>query len=399
MKGNMNMNKKSFYVFIFKSILYLCILAPFFRVDSISYLFPQFLNIFKYGRIISFLIIVIMFVIDKKISKIIIFILLYLLGLLTSSILNPSLSLFESLIFISNIITLCMICDYGIRHDLKILLNSLIVILLTLSLVNLYSLFRYPYGMYVNAEGYVKNWVLGYKNSLILYLLPLITFTSLKSLIFKNKVDLLAIISFGVSLLSILIVNSSTGIIGLGIITLYFIFRKFIANYSDIFNSNNYAIAYLVAFFSIIVLRIQKFFSFLIVDLLHKDLTFTGRVYIWDSVFEYIKQRPLLGYGNLVFQYSSNIISTHNAILDVLYRSGFVGLGFYMLIVFSTLYKLYQNRKNHIALFLAIILFAYFIMMFTEAFNISYYFYILVFCYNIKYLIDENNLHIRKDVK
>lgn len=392
------MDKKKIYLTIFKSLLYILLLVPFFKVDSISYLFPQYDILFNYAKLFAFVILIVLFIIDKRVSKIILYIGVYLGILCLSSLINPEVYLVNSIISFVSVLTMCMIVDYGVRHDLKILLNSLLFILFALCVVNFYTVIRYPYGIYINNDGFAYNWVLGYKNTLILYLFPLTIFSVLKSYVFKGRVDLFSILCFALSFVTIIVVDSSTGIIGLGIILLYFIFYKFFSN-SELFNIRSYFITYLIAFISIIVLRIQKLFSFIIVNLLHKDLTFTGRTYIWDSVLEYIKQKPILGYGNQTYRYSTKVITTHNSVLDILYRSGLVGLCVYIFLIVNTLYKLFKNRKHKIAMFLSIALFAYFVMMFMEAFNISYYFYILVFCYNVEYLIDEANKHIRKDVK
>ena len=51
--------------------------------------------------------------------------------------------------------------------------------------------------------------------------------------------------------------------------------------------------------FLVVVCRIQNLFSFIIVDMLGKDLTFTGRTRDWDLAFELIPQRLLLGYGSM----------------------------------------------------------------------------------------------------
>ena len=50
-------------------------------------------------------------------------------------------------------------------------------------------------------------------------------------------------------------------------------------------------------FYGIVLLRLQNIFSFIIQNILGKDLTFTGRTRIWDNAIEFIKARFIIGYG------------------------------------------------------------------------------------------------------
>lgn len=77
----------------------------------------------------------------------------------------------------------------------------------------------------------------------------------------------------------------------------------------------------------------------IVVDILGKDLTFTGRTKLWELVIEMIKQRPLLGYGYSAFWRGINgpsapvvnaaywaVPHSHNGFLDLLLDLGFLGL-------------------------------------------------------------------------
>lgn len=77
----------------------------------------------------------------------------------------------------------------------------------------------------------------------------------------------------------------------------------------------------------------------IVVDILGKDMTFTGRTTLWLSIIDVIKERPWLGYGYQAFWSgldgpSAPVIraegwlapDAHNGFLDLILQLGFVGL-------------------------------------------------------------------------
>lgn len=373
-------NKRSIKLVLF----YILMLFSYFQFDSLNYLYTPFLSVYKFFHYISFFIILILFIQNRKFSKIIIYMMLYLIILFFASVFNGQ-SISQVLNYLITIISLCLITDYGIRNHTKEYLISLATILNILMIINFITIILYPNGMYINSTCYKQNWILGYKNSHILYLLPCVVVNFILSFKNKGKLDIKSYVIFIICFISILSVNSSTGIVGFLIILLYLIFKK-VVDKVNIINGFSSLFIYLLSFVSIMILKVQNLFKFLIVDILKKDLTFTGRTYIWDNVLKSIKINPLIGYGNVTYQYNKYIFTTHNTILDILYKTGIFGFVTYILILFETSKTLYNNRNDKTSKFLTVVLLSYFIIMLTEAYNISYYFFILVICNNIKYL-------------
>lgn len=383
------MIKKLNIKMISMTLLYCVLLAPFFQTDIFNYRFTFMLNVFKYGRILSLGIILIMCLKKKTISSYLILIFLYLLSLFPATIMLKTSSLADLVIYMASILTLCLIIDYGIKYDLKHILRAFILILSVLCLTNTLSVILYPHGLYMNSTGYIANWVLGYKNTLILFLMPWVISSILYSLIYKNKLTLWSIFTIIITVVNIVLINSSTAIIGVGIIIIYLLFEKII-NKFNVFNSWSYLGFYIASFFGLVIFRIQKLASLLIVNILHKELTFTGRIYIWDSVLKAIKYRPLLGYGNITYVYNRFISTTHNSLLDILYRSGIIGLILYLSVIIKAVVELYKYRSERISRFIAVTLLSYFIMMFMEAYSLNLYIYVIIFAINVGYFIKVN---------
>ena len=94
---------------------------------------------------------------------------------------------------------------------------------------------------------------------------------------------------------------------------------------------------YLAIEISIVFLKIQKLFSFIIVDWLGKDLTFTGRTNLWDNAINKILTRPIIGYGDMD-QITERLVLgdvyCHNGLLELLFRGGVIHLILFVALIF-----------------------------------------------------------------
>lgn len=88
----------------------------------------------------------------------------------------------------------------------------------------------------------------------------------------------------------------------------------------------------------------------IVVDVLGKDLTLTGRTDLWMTVLEMIRQRPWLGYGYQAFWNGLNgpsavvwraeawqVPDAHNGFLDLLLQLGIVGMAVFLIGYFANL--------------------------------------------------------------
>lgn len=374
---------------IFFLLFYIILLIPFFEIPYFTEYLNKFNTLYDLLLMFSFMIILLWTFKKKYLSKINIYIIIMLVILFFSSLINGTDILF-CLKDIIKIFGLSLLTEYGIKYDKNNFIKSASFFLSILVYINLISIIKYPIGLYMNKTGYIENWFLGYKNTHILYILPGILFNFLNGYNKKNQLTIYNYIFFIISFISTLLVNNGTGIIGLFIILLFLLFSKYISKV-NIINIKNIIIAYIFLFFGIIIFRLQNIFKFLIVDILHKDLTFTGRTYIWDKAIKMISSKPLLGYGNVSFEYNKIIYSTHNMVLGVLHKTGIIGLFLFLCMMFVTIKELYFTRKENVSKLLCVFLIVYLIMMLTESYSFKLFFFILVICYNIKLLINGGN--------
>lgn len=114
-------------------------------------------------------------------------------------------------------------------------------------------------------------------------------------------------------------------------------------------------IVFIFAYHFIINNPISKYF---IVDVLGRNLTLTGRTYIWEYTFDMIKKNPIFGYGyfhlwdsnlpgvqNVFERYGKVVSNAHNAFYDTFARIGILGF-ITLILIFVTLFIKAVKKKN-----------------------------------------------------
>ena len=290
-----------------------------------------------------------------------------------------------------------MLLDIMLQKNPKFTILSLEKIFFLLILINFITLIIFPNGLYSDVV-YSNNWFLLYDNIHIFIYMPGLLVSEIASNYKKTKLNIIYIIMFLLVSYSVLYCFSATSVVAYLLYVVYIVFKNRI-NKLKIMNAITYFIVFLFIFFFIVVLRFQNVFEPLIVDYLHKDLTFTGRTYIWDQVTQYIKEKPVLGYGienSKIFARKiggETFAHAHNTVYDILYKGGIVSLLAFMSIVICTIRKLYKNRDNSIAKLTAFVLFTIFVMINFEARQDKIGFYIiLIVGYHIESIIESLKL-------
>ena len=154
-------------------------------------------------------------------------------------------------------------------------------IMLIFEIMVYYNLFTVLAG-HVDAYGAYYG-ALGYDNDFTRYLLAAYIWALFYA--FTKKKYIRAIVLIIAIHFTLFYIWTGTGIVSILVMDILLIWR--IRKLKKITILREYLI-YLVITIIVVFLRLQNVFSFLIVDLLHKDLTFTGRTNIWDKAIDYI---------------------------------------------------------------------------------------------------------------
>lgn len=297
-------------------------------------------------------------------------------------------------IAILNALAICLVVEMGLKTDPDALFDGASFTLGLFVLINFATVLLFPQGMY-EFNTFTQNYFLGYRNNSIMLFFPAIIFSIVRSLRKYNKLTLSSFVITAVSFATVILAFSATSVIGMTVFTL-FLLLALINKMPNFLNIITYLAINIAYFFGVIILRLQEAFAFIIVDMLGRDLTFTGRTKIWDSALAAFAKSPVFGVGEIENQASRDLIGAthaHNYYLDLLYKSGLPGFLIFFAILIICGVALYRNRKNgKIPFIVSGAICAFMIMLQSEAYyNIYYFFSILTLAAFIPYALPKKD--------
>lgn len=269
-------------------------------------------------------------------------------------------------------IFLCALCELCMNTSPKALLKALF----------------YSFGFYVDFHfitlllmniGILKSgyWarsnisIFGNMNLAPSYILPFLIICILYARHYYHKTTFWVGLQIAICFLVYLLQHSATGLVGLLIVCGFWLFDRVISK-NKIFKATHLFFIAIFLFVFIVILRKQEFFNSFIQSVLKKDITFTGRIYIWDIALEtFILKNPIFGVGyqetDSLIVWSNVELGTHCDYLQIALNNGIVGLVIFLCAVFYALSKLSKEQSKHFsARILAAGIFAFLIMMITE---------------------------------
>lgn len=212
------------------------------------------------------------------------------------------------------------------------------------------------YGAYYGA--------LGYDNGFTIYLLTAYFWGILDYYVFGKKLrPVLLIMAVHITAFYTWI---GTGVMALIVVDCLMVLHYFI-NFS--ITLLKAYMMYVIAEIAIVLVRVQSWFSFIIVGLLNKDITFTGRTYIWDHALELIQKKFVYGYGLMTQEKEVLLLGdiySHNGLLEQILVGG---IGYWILfllfiIIVSSEVESYQHTS--LVSQLVFIMIAFFVAAITE---------------------------------
>lgn len=372
-------------------IKYVILLIPLFEPN----LFVKY-NILNYAFIAGLLLVaelVFLLVVSKRLqlSNMFLAVLVYRISFLFQTVINGG-DLMKWGYYSIVIIVMCVLFDNFIRKDARRFLSALLFILTLQLLINSIVVILFPSGI-TNSIYFV-----GKRTRFTDVIFPTILISLILDKMDNRKMSLRTKTICVLCLSSIISKWIGTALIGLGIVIIIYLLlknRKRLINFLTIFKITIGAILLNIL---IAVFRIQNTFSWLIVGILHKDLSLTYRTYIWDNIFEYMQGNWLLGFGmvdngNFVYwgkpTWAEELIwQAHNQWLQLFHDGGLLLVITFIVMLLYAGRQLKSNRVNiQIKLYLVGFYLSYMIMMITEIYSYMSYFYIIIFLmYNAKYL-------------
>lgn len=320
--------KKSFLFFL---------IFPYFNPLALKYI-PKLnilYNVIQGWKLIAIICILIAYLLRGRISSVIGMIIILEVISILSSLFN---GVYELKVFSNAVIaiSMAMLTEIAIKINFKKFCDVYFQIIATLLIINFIFCIIYPNGL--TMATLYTTWgnpiyFLSIDNGMIREMIPLLVMANYKkSKMTNSKICIQYYSIIFVSLMTLVIVDSTTGIIT------YLIFSGLLILYSEVlkekYSYKILAILY-IAFMLLIVLmgsEIEIINS--IIRIFGRSTTFTGRTFLWKKAIQKIVEKPLIGYGYT----SGNIAiwggyySSHNMFLEMLLQNGFIFLILFILL-------------------------------------------------------------------
>lgn len=335
----------------------------------------------------------------SKISRFHITIVCYFGSLVLSTAINGG-DVFQAIRTVTFNMLPCLFLDLMIQRNSTRTVILLRKICVAYVLINALLLIIVPDGFGKYIPGYSMTVdsrlnFLGRDNALIHFFIFALLVEFLRS---RKKEQ--AYLMTAVMITTMLYVWSGTGVVVCVLITAFALLFQG-KRIEHFFNIIDLTIAYIVIYCAIVAFRLQNLFSGIIVDVLHKDITFTGRTSLWDMAMWYIQKKPYIGYGitaKFLTMKSGISYSPHNLVLQIVLAGGFLSLLCFVIMYIASVKKI-SKRKYVYSSLLAVSIFCYLVASLTEStMNTQYFYLILVLAYNID-IIEKQKFQICEENK
>lgn len=297
--------------------------------------------------------------------------------------------------FGGSIVSFALIWDIIPLKKLKTVMRSLLFVYMVLIIFSFFWMYQIV-GFTINIEEYFtdeqlqKVYFLSSSNGSASFFIPAMV-CAILNLFISGKNSLLSWITLVFTYISGLIIWSATSLVAetalLGFAICYYLgLTHLFMNYLKY-----KVLLYICLFVSIGItfFNIQYLFEFIIVDILHKDLTMTGRATVMQNGFNAFYSSPFFGLGNF-----NKIVSTcDNCYAQILGDTGLFGMITFILLMFKAYEVLKKSYLNSIS-YLFFIVFDLLLLMFVaEAWSQFFGLYVLLILFSktdmIQYYIDS----------
>ncbi|KTE93874.1 hypothetical protein AT727_02655 [Desulfitobacterium hafniense] len=253
-------------------------------------------------------------------------------------------------------------------------------------ILNTISIIIWPDGIFRD-DANQMIFFLGGKNVMALSIIMAVILRTYRILSEKKRI---------ISLMNILVIAASIysaffnhgGVAGTLILGIFlFILLSFFVRISNI-SVNPYItfFGYIFFWFLLVEWGIGEYLSWLS-EIVGKDITFTGRFYVWQETIKQIKESFLFGYGSLNIDYALGY-SAHNGILHMIHMWGIFSVFFGLMLIFLTLLNICRCRAIKCKI-LALGILTVLTMSLMETYLWSNEFIVL---YVLSYIVGRGNL-------
>ena len=258
-----------------------------------------------------------------------------------------------------------VLVELGAGTNAKNLLKGMACSLGVVCLINLATVLAFKGGLYWDAV-----YFLGTDNAHALYILPLLGLSMIWADRAVKRPLPLQIALLAVFSASLYITWSVTAVLSASaFLVLVLLYR--VKGSGRVLNIGVYYGLIVAAFLLVAIFRVQNYFAFFIEGVLHKDVTLTDRIPLWDTVLGWVRERPLLGYGLLTKDVMGQMLDArwhcHNLFLQTLFETGALGLAVYLAMLGCAVRPLMKRRDHPVGYYMAATIFVLLLDMLAES--------------------------------
>ena len=362
-------------------------------------------QVYKILKILAFFIVLLIYTYKKtKYSKIVLSVFVLQLITFISTLINKG-SVMRFIGPAITTVTMVMIAEILISRKIIVeVLKKVNIYFVICFILNLISIIMIDIFKLTN---FTKIYFLGIDNRFIFTLLPWIVSEGIVSIIENKKLSKRWLWCVVASELVLLYKFSVAAMIAVVLfVLLYFINNKIsLAKYSKIVLYGYVILNILIVFFNI-----QNYFT-PILNIVDKDVTFSGRTFLWDGVKDEFLKNPILGNGMQSEEYDKSffykstapyyldfakVVHAHNSAMAIIYRGGGLAILVYLYILYYCTDKIKKNYKNPLANLFIVSIAIIFMLSIFDTMDFAGLYFIITLAINMKKIIGENNV---KEVK
>lgn len=238
------------------------------------------------------------------------------------------------------------------RHFYRELLLAVLLVTFVMEAVNFASVLLFPEGMWTTdkvAEG--GNYFFDHRNNAYKLLIPMILCSFLLDRLNGKRIGVRTVLLMLLSFAQVVLALSVTSTVALTLFILFLLIVQ-LKCARGFLNGINFLFASILTSLLVVGLRIQDMFGFFVEGVLRKEVTFTGRTYIWDKTFELFRgvRHTLFGYGVSGYKHLSingqPYPHAHNEFLDLWLNGGLAALIIFLCALGVLAWSLFKMRHN-----------------------------------------------------
>lgn len=286
-----------------------------------------------------------------KIYTVTVFIELAYLMILLATVINGR-SIRNAVSVLLPAMAMMLLFNYGIERKEEVFLTAVRRMMLAFVLINAITVILAPNGLFYQ-DG--PNWLFGLKNVHVRYIIPGISMIIAADIYKRGKLIPGDYLLLGLGVINNVLVKSSTGLAGMLLFAALIISDNFRGKVSrkliqKMLNPAVLVLASIILYYFVLSGE-NSILGTLVSQYFGKDLTFTGRSYVWARCLELFVQKPIVGYGYVNSDEFFKLIGVgigahpHNYLLAWLFYGGAISLVFVIIAYFVLIKRVKKSTS------------------------------------------------------